>query len=81
MVGVYACLMCVSFLAVHIAVKFWHVMFLPGQISWFCDTRETFLSLIIALGKERHSCLQQQQNTEDIGQSRSDLEDNPWQQY
>jgi hypothetical protein len=36
-------------------VKFWHVTFLPGQISWFPDSRETFLSLIIALGKVGHS--------------------------
>lgn len=78
MVGVYACLMCISCLAVHIAVKFWHVMSLPGQISWFPDSRETFLSLIIALGKVRHSCLQQQ-NVEDKMPTRSDLEDDRWQ--
>jgi hypothetical protein len=60
------------------AVKFWHVMSLPGQISWFPDSRETILSLIIALGKVRHSRLQQQ-NIEDKMSTRSDLEDNPWQ--
>jgi hypothetical protein len=46
------------------AVKFWHVMSLPGQISWFPVSRETILSFIIALGKVRHS-LMQQQNIED----------------
>jgi len=69
--------MCVTCLAVHIAVKFWHVVSLPGQISWFPDPRETFLSVIIALAKVRHSCLQQQQNVEDKMPAGSDLEDNP----
>ena len=78
MVGVHTCLMCVSCLAVHIVVKFWHVMSLPGQMSWFPDSRETILSLIIALGKVRDSCLQQQ-NIEDKMPTRYDLEDSPWQ--
>jgi len=78
MVGIHTCLMCVSCLPVHIVVKFWHVMSLPGQIFWFPDSRETFLSLIIALGKVRDSCLWQQ-NIEDKMPTRSDLEDNLWQ--
>lgn len=77
MVGVHACLMCISCLDVHIAF-FWHIVSIPGQISWFPNSRETFLSLIIGLGKVRHSCLQQQ-NIEDKMPTRSYLEDNPWQ--
>jgi hypothetical protein len=53
-----------------------HIMF--GCTYWFPNSRETFLSLIIALGKVIHSCLQQQ-HIEDKMPLRFDLEDNPWQ--
>lgn len=48
MVGVYTCANMPDLhiiFAVDIAVKFWHVMSLPGQISWLPNSRETSLSL------------------------------------